>query len=217
MYVDFNISFEDDRNMWNMWTMDVGNSSFRPYNRWSNDKIYSIESIISKFPKTGHHHLVIQACNPYITKEWSGANIRAIQEFWSSTMSNAVSDMMDIRHKFNQKSNFTRSALRKRRASPRSPDDSLTPDYEDEEDLWERPTIKDRWDNVATIVKGSKFDKNPKYEGITDIKYSNNNCLCKGPCTYQNACDWVNGFCKNTKKCPVDPDECSDNKFDYCE
>ena len=214
-FVDFNISFEDDRNVWNMWSKNTDDDTLSPYRRWSSSQIYSLKDIIDKFPKSGFHTLVIQACNPYLDDSWSGVDTIQIQRTWSEIMTDAL-EMQETMRDYMVPKQTTRSTLR-HRGIDRSGIDTTPSDDESPDDLWEREK-PDRKHNFRKIAKAAPkvLGKNKSYEGVLDIMYSKNRCLCKGPCIYQNWCDQVMGTCMETKKCLVDPEHCGGLEFDYC-
>lgn len=98
---------------------------------------------------------------------------------------------------------------------------------EDEKKLWEdTPEYQDVL-NIEELKMQMEREKREKHR----IRLENNrkynrekfgtskrgdNCVCIGPCEHQGILDCIAGICKNTKKCPVDPDECNGKNLDKC-
>jgi hypothetical protein len=70
--------------------------------------------------------------------------------------------------------------------------------------------------SAAENLENILIEFNKVYPKFKIFKKSDNKCNCIEECNHRNTCDWITGFCKNTKKCNVNPLTCSGEKYDPC-
>ena len=86
--------------------------------------------------------------------------------------------------------------------------------YEKEADREERE--KQETLRLEVQYQERKRDIRNKNRAAYGSSKRGSNCVCIGPCEHQSKLACIGGICMNTKKCPVDPNDCGGKKFDKC-
>jgi serine/threonine protein kinase len=89
-----------------------------------------------------------------------------------------------------------------------------TPEYQEMETL-----LENRRKNIERFKAAKQEEKRDirnKHRAVYGSSKRGSNCVCIGPCEHQTIPACIAGMCMNTKKCPVDPNNCGGKKFDKC-